>query len=179
MIFSLVLDILLAILLAVTIAYAVTLNRKLGVLRQDRAELERLTQNFGESTRRAEESIGRLRATADTLQERIDKAQALRDDLAFLADRGGSTADRLEDLVRAARKETGGPVIPAATAKAAAAAPSVQAGTETPRAPAPRPAPAPAPEPRPAPPARAPLQGFPEPRSEAERELLKALESAR
>jgi hypothetical protein len=46
-----------------------------------------------------------LKKTADTLKERIDNAQALRDDLAFLIDRGGSAANRLENTVRAARKE--------------------------------------------------------------------------
>ena len=39
------------------------------------------------------------------MKERIDNAQALRDDLAFLIDRGGSAADRLEETVRDSRKE--------------------------------------------------------------------------
>ncbi|MEO5338608.1 MAG: DUF6468 domain-containing protein [Magnetospirillum sp. WYHS-4] len=192
MVFALLLDILVAVLLAVTIVYSVILNRRLGVLRQDKAELERVAATFGEATRRAEDSIGRLRDMADTLQEQIKKAQALRDDLAFLMDRGGATADRLEDAVRSARKEsapaggvTGGtrPAVSLATAAAAAAAaaPQPAAAPEPPRAKIPIPkvdtglkAP---PETRPA--TRSPLQGIPEPRSEAERELLKALESAR
>ncbi len=105
--FSLALDVLVAVLLVITIGYAMVLNRRLGRLRRDKSELEKLAATFGQATARAEESIGRLKKTADTLKERIDNAQALRDDLAFLIDRGGSAADRLEETVRAARKEGG------------------------------------------------------------------------
>jgi len=103
--FSLVLEILVAGLLVVTISYTVMLNRRLRTMRQDKLALEKLAAKFVDSTMRAEESITRLKATADDLKERIDRAQGLRDDLAFLTERGGSTADRLESLVREARKE--------------------------------------------------------------------------
>lgn len=104
--FSLVLEILVAGLLVVTISYTVMLNRRLRTMRQDKLALEKLAAKFVDSTVRAEESITRLKATADELKERIDRAQSLRDDLAFLTERGGSAADRLESLVREARKET-------------------------------------------------------------------------
>lgn len=104
--FSLVLEILVAGLLVVTISYTVMLNRRLRTMRQDKLALEKLAAKFVESTVRAEESITRLKATADELKERIERAQNLRDDLAFLTERGGSAADRLEQLVREARKET-------------------------------------------------------------------------
>jgi hypothetical protein len=104
---SLVLDVLLVVLLAVTIGYAVTLNKRLSVLRQDKADLERLAGRFAEATARADESVGRLKGTADKLgeilQERITKGQALRDDLAFLLERGEGIADRLEGAVRNGR----------------------------------------------------------------------------
>ena len=103
--FSLALDVLVAVLLVITIGYAMVLNRRLGRLRRDKSELEKLAATFGRATARAEESIGKLKKTADALKERIDNAQALRDDLAFLIDRGGSAADRLEETVRDARKE--------------------------------------------------------------------------
>jgi len=103
--FSLVLDILVAGLLVITISYAVMLNRRLRVLRQDKTDLERLAAKFADSTIRAEDSISHLRKTADELKKRIDAAQSLRDDLAFLIDRGGSMADRLEEDVRAAREK--------------------------------------------------------------------------
>lgn len=105
--YSLIVDVLVAVLLVVTIGYAIVLNQRLGRLRRDKAQLERLAAKFGESTARAEESILKLKKTAELLQERIDKAQALRDDLAFLIDRGGQAADSLEDLVRVTRETVG------------------------------------------------------------------------
>ncbi|MBI2586235.1 MAG: hypothetical protein HYW28_10275 [Rhodospirillales bacterium] len=149
--YSLIVDILVAILLVVTIGYAIVLNQRLGRLRRDKAQLERLAASFGESTTRAEESILKLKKTAELLQERIDKAQALRDDLAFLIDRGGQAADSLEDLVRVTRETVG--VKPRASHHAAAE-------------PSPRPSAAPA----------RPEED--DGRSQAERELLRAIRSA-
>ncbi len=151
---SIALDLVVAVLLIVTIAYAMVLNRRIGSLRKDKKELETLAASFHQATVRAEDSIGRLRNTADALQQRIDKAQSLSDDLSFLIDRGGLAADRLEELVRAARKEGEGevrrPVAPAATDAGAPAT----AGDE-------------------------PEAAADEAKSEAERELLKALQAAR
>ena len=118
--YSLILDVLVAVLLAVTIGYAVVLNKRLGKLRGDKIDLEKLATKFGESTSRAEESIENLRHTADLLQGGIDKAQALRDDLTFLIDRGDQAADSLEDLVRLARDMSGVGPRPGAGANARA-----------------------------------------------------------
>ncbi|MBL6959404.1 MAG: hypothetical protein ISR52_10515 [Rhodospirillales bacterium] len=101
--FSLILDILVAVLLIVTICYAMMLNRKLSGLRRDKSELEQLASTFAQSTVRAEESLNSLKNNTDGLQERIAKAQTLADDLMFLIDRGTSVADQLEDVVRSAR----------------------------------------------------------------------------
>ncbi|MCP5366033.1 MAG: hypothetical protein H6907_17910 [Hyphomicrobiales bacterium] len=97
------LDILIAVLLVVTIVYAIILNRRLGNLRRDRQELEQLAKTFADATTRADESIGRLRATAEELQQRIDAARSVGEDLAFMSDRGESLADRLEGAVRTNR----------------------------------------------------------------------------
>ena len=91
--YSLIIDVLVAVLLAVTIGYAIILNKRLGKLRADKKELEKLATKFGHSTHRAEESIDKLKHTADLLQDSMDKAQALRDDLAFLIDRGDRAAE--------------------------------------------------------------------------------------
>jgi hypothetical protein len=104
---SLILDILVAFLLIVTIGYAMVLNRRLGGLRRDKAELERMAKSFGDATTRAETSIGKLKNAAGGLKEQMQKAQALRDDLTFLIERGGVAADRLEDGVRGARGKKG------------------------------------------------------------------------
>jgi len=102
---SIILDILVAVLLVVTIGYAVVLNKRLGSLRGDKEELERLTRGFIETTERAETGIGELRSMTDLLQERIKRAESLRDDLLFLMERGNSAADRLEVVVRNARDQ--------------------------------------------------------------------------
>lgn len=103
MTYSLLIDVVVALLLVVTIGYAVRLNKRLGSLRRDKAELEKLASTFAESTIRADDSLGRLRTTADMMQKQIDRAQGLHDDLAFLLDRGEKAADRLEDAVRESR----------------------------------------------------------------------------
>jgi hypothetical protein len=103
---SLLLDITIAVLLVVSIWYSTVLNKRLNALRKDKAELDKLTSNFGEATLRAGDSIIKLKNTADDLKERIDAAGKLRDDLMFLVERGGAAADRLEKGVRAARKES-------------------------------------------------------------------------
>ena len=158
---SLILDILVAVLLVVTIGYAVTLNKRLSALRRDKGELERLARGFAETTEKAEMGIGELRAMTDLLQERIGRAESLRDDLVFLMERGNAAADRLEGVVRDARDKAGG-------------AP-VAAGPEAPAANA---KPAAAPKPREAPVANPAERPAPDDVSDAERELLKALRTA-
>ncbi len=101
--YSLILDLFVAVLLVITIAFAVVLNKRLGKLRGDRKALEKLAETFGESTSRAEEGINTLQQTTDVLQQRLEKAQALKDDLAYLIERGDRSADNLENLVRATR----------------------------------------------------------------------------
>jgi hypothetical protein len=101
--YSLILDLFVAVLLVVTIGFAVVLNKRLGKLRKDKASLEKLAASFGDSTSRAEDGIIRLTQTTEVLQVRLDHAQALKDDLAFLIERGDRAADSLENLVRATR----------------------------------------------------------------------------
>ena len=103
----LLLDLSIAVLLIVTIGFALTLNNRLSVLRKDKEELEKLALNFGDATTRAEKSIGELGASLNVLQERIKRAESLREDLVFLVERGNGTADSLEGLLRTARDQVG------------------------------------------------------------------------
>lgn len=164
--FALILDILIAILLIATIAYAVMLNRRLSDLRKDQTELEQLASSFNDATIRAEESINKLTGSADSMkrdvQDTLQKAEALRDDLNFLIDRAGASADKLEESVRNNRPEP--PSKPSYAGKkikdtVAAPEPKIQ-----PRKTAPE-----------------PVEDEEEfkPKTDAERELLKALESVR
>jgi hypothetical protein len=97
----------LLLLLAATLFHALRLEKALGVLKRDRAVLEGLVEGFNESTRQAESGIERLRSAADgagrQMARQTEVAQRLRDDLAFLSDRGDRLAERLESSVRAAR----------------------------------------------------------------------------
>jgi hypothetical protein len=101
------LQIVLVMLLGATLLRAVKLERALGVLKRDRAALEALVVDFNASTHQAESGIQRLRAAADgtgrQIEAQLSKSLSLKDDLAFLTERGDRLADRLEMLVRFAR----------------------------------------------------------------------------
>jgi hypothetical protein len=101
------LEIVLVVLLGATLYQAMKLERALGVLKRDRASLESLVVHFNTSTRQAENGIERLRTAADgagrLIESQLMKSVSLKDDLAFLTERGDRLADRLDILVRAAR----------------------------------------------------------------------------
>ena len=105
-----ILEAVLVLLLAATLYHAVRLERALGVLKRDRTALETLVAEFNASTHQAEAGIDQLRSAADgagrQIARQIDAAVRLKDDLVFLAERGGSLADRLDALVRSARPLT-------------------------------------------------------------------------
>ena len=147
------LDILLVVLLAATLFHAVRLERALGALKRDRSALEALVGTFNASTHAAESGIERLRVATEgagrLIQYQIETATTLKEDLTFLVQRGEGLADRLDELVRAAR-----PTIAA----------SEQPGS---RAPYQRQA------------ERVTREEEPRVRSQAERDLLKALRMAR
>lgn len=161
--FALLLDILIAILLIATIAYAVMLNRRLSQLRQDQSELETLANQFNDATLRAEESIHKLTGSADDMkrdvQDTLRKAEALRDDLNFLIERAGVSADKLEEKVRNNRPEP-----PAYSGKKVKDT-VVQPSKDKPQAPVQQ--------------AEKEDEEEFKPKTDAERELLKALESVR
>lgn len=91
-------------LLVPTIIFAIILNKRLEVLRNSRADLGRLIEAFNDATTRAESGIPRLKQAADSagslLREQIQKAQTLRDDMAFMIERADTVIQRLENSVR-------------------------------------------------------------------------------
>jgi hypothetical protein len=149
-----ILDIGLLALLAATLFHAIRLERALGVLKRDRASLEGLVATFNASTRAAETGVERLRNATDgagrQIQRQIDTATTLKEDLTFLVQRGEGLADRLDDLVRSARPA-------AAMAETASRMPYMPQ----------------------TPPAGREAREEPRVRSQAERDLLKALRMAR
>ena len=157
-----VLELVLVGLLAATLVHALRLERALGVLKRDRAALEALVAGFNASTRQAESGIERLREAADgagrQLARQLEAARGVDGDLGFLIGRGEQLADRLDALVRAAR--------PLATHALAAHPPATQAPAEDTRGPR-------------GPVATAPETEAPPLRSQAERDLMKALRLVR
>jgi hypothetical protein len=127
-----VLDLVVIALLIPTIVYAVVLNRRLAALRRSRDELAKVVASFNDATMRAEAGIPKLKkATTEAnlaLKDRVEKAQTLRDDLAFMVERAEELAARLEGAVRAARNESLPGLNAAAAAPAATVAGTVAAG---------------------------------------------------
>jgi len=104
---SLIFDIIVCGLLTATIVYAVALNRRLRIIQNSREELQGLLSHFSESLARAEEGIRELRKVANLvgsdLNSEIKKGSGLKDDLAYLIERGDKLANQLEDTVRKGR----------------------------------------------------------------------------
>jgi uncharacterized protein DUF6468 len=96
-----------SVLLLITICYAMVLSRKLSALRADKAALKALVGQLAEASSSAEAGVAGLRAAAHdigrTLEKKLQDAQSLRDDLAYMIERGGDTADRLEGTIRTRR----------------------------------------------------------------------------
>lgn len=164
------LDLVVSILLIATIGYAVMLNQRLTQLRRNRDDLAKIIVSFNEATVRAESSIPKLRKAAEdagmSLQERVEKAQSLRDDLAFMIERADTMANRLENGVRSARTEVRTPPAAKETSRVTTGTMSSERPSQNSRAATVAAA------------AAASEQDVDE-RSEAERELLRALQSMR
>ena len=105
--FSLIIDALIAVLLVATIAYAAVLNRKLSVLRDGKSEMAALIASFSESAERAGSGVETLKQAAghsgEVLQNQVDTARGLVDDLGYLIEKGTRLAERLDGGVSGAR----------------------------------------------------------------------------
>ncbi|MTJ82619.1 MAG: hypothetical protein F8N37_16645 [Telmatospirillum sp.] len=176
--YKLALDLIIAVLLAATIVYAAILNGKLNQLRKNRDDLAKLVAAFNEATVRAEAGIPKLKRVSEeassTLVERVEKAQSLRDDLAFMIERADAMANRLEGVVRSARTE-GKPSPAPQSPRGPILRPTATPASAAPVAAAPA---------QPAVSAMPPLTAtrgddLEDDRSEAERELLRALQAVR
>lgn len=97
------LNLIVIVLLVPTIVFAVILNKRLEILRNSRNDLGRLIEAFNDATTRAESGIPRLKQAADStgavLRDQIQKAQTLRDDLAFMIERAEAAAGKMETVL--------------------------------------------------------------------------------
>ncbi len=178
-ILSLSLDLLVISLLVAAIVYAAVLSRRLREVRESRGEMAEMVAQLNETTTRAETAVQLLRQASvengDELQGVIQQARNLQSDLSMMVQQAEAMAQRLEDGSR--------------QAAAGARSRLVAEGAAEPVAPPPaRAEPAPRRADSGLPPRRAdaapPAQpsggtGGAEPRSQAERDLLKAIENMR
>ena len=171
---GLVADWLLIALLAAVIGFAIQLNRKLATWRRESSAMEQQVATLTAALIRAEAVIaqmkGVVREDVAALDAAQKKAQSLRDDLAYLNERGATLADRLEHAVR------GGLSATTATPVTPAARPVERPPVEKPRPD--RPA-APTPDRSTTDRPSTDRPSTDRPMSNAERELLKALEAMR
>jgi hypothetical protein len=93
------------IVLAAVLVYLVRVYRVLSEARAASAELAALTQRFDKAVNEAGRAMTELKSAAATtgedLQLRVDRATALRDELAFLAERADGLAHRLAGATKA------------------------------------------------------------------------------
>ncbi len=106
-VFGFLLDATMIVLLIVTIHYALQLKKRLTVLRNEGAEMQARLDGFTEAAGRAEQSLAALRALPASAPQRpvavtgpaqLERAQAVRDELAFLIEAGDRVAKHLKQL---------------------------------------------------------------------------------
>lgn len=112
--YGFILDVLFAGLLVATLVYVARLNRRLDALRAGREEFETLIKHFAVATEQAQANVTAMKAAAEGagrgLQDEIDRARGLREDLAFLAERANGLADQLEGAISRGRAPATGNV---------------------------------------------------------------------
>lgn len=98
--FTLIFEAVFVVLLLVTIVYAVKLNTRISGLRERDSEIREMIKQFHEASDQALDSVRVLKTAgldADReIKESIDRAEALRDDLADTIERGERIANRIE-----------------------------------------------------------------------------------
>jgi hypothetical protein len=101
---SLIFDVIILCVLAATIVYARKLSVQFGDMRADRKAFEKLIDAINNATARADIATRGLREAAqsgsDALQDKINKARGLADELEIIVQAGDHLADRLEGQAR-------------------------------------------------------------------------------
>ena len=101
---GLILDIIILCVLAATIIHARRLSRQFAEMQQGRKTFEKLIEAINQAASRADIATKSLREAAqqggDRLQEKINTARGLADELEIIVQAGDSLAARLEGLAR-------------------------------------------------------------------------------
>ncbi len=105
---KLLLDLVMAVLLGITIYYCTKLNKRIRILQDSKGELASLSQKFDESTQQATRSINEIHVVSKKINEsiktKLEKANYIVDDLAFMIEKGNKLADRMEADISGSRK---------------------------------------------------------------------------
>lgn len=101
---GIILDIIILCVLAATIIHARRLSRQFAEMQQGRKTFEKLIESINQAAARADGATKSLREAAqqggDRLQDRINTARGLADELEIIVQAGDSLAERLEGLAR-------------------------------------------------------------------------------
>ncbi len=101
------LDVSVAAMLCITIYYCIKLNKKVQLLQDSKSDLAQLITQFDESMQQATVSINDIHRASkkinENIQGKLDKANYLADDLAFMIERANKSADRIEKHVTPGR----------------------------------------------------------------------------
>ena len=104
-IFSLLINGLLAGLLLATMIYCRRLDARIKILQDSKSELARIIREFDESTQRATQSIADIHTAtnriSENIQHKIDKANFLADDLEYMIEKGQKLAGKVDMPARA------------------------------------------------------------------------------
>lgn len=104
---SVLLNCFVALLLGVTIFYCLKLNKRIRILQDSKSELAQLIEKFDMSTQQATYSIQEIHKASkkinENIQTKLDKANYLADDLAFMIEKANKMADRMEGGISASR----------------------------------------------------------------------------
>lgn len=119
LVIGLVADAFVAILLLMTISYSWKLNKRIRVLQDSKSELAELIGRFEESTEAATTGINEIhkasRMINDHIEKRIKKANYVADDLAFMIEKGGKVAEKIQPGSAAAAAAASDSASPRAT----------------------------------------------------------------
>lgn len=111
----LLLDLIVAILLAIVIPFALLIYINLRSFSKSQQKLDQQIQTFIQSTEKAKKAIEQVEnlssVSSQSLHSRLNKAQALKDELTFIVTRASELSDKLERHITASRQitETGSP----------------------------------------------------------------------
>ncbi|MBU0800991.1 MAG: hypothetical protein KKA05_08285 [Alphaproteobacteria bacterium] len=107
----LILDGIIVLLLVATILFAARLSVHLQAFRSNRAELENLVKTLADQIAQADRAVAGMRESAREggrdLQERINEARALTEELQFMNETGNNLAGRLEKAATSPARASG------------------------------------------------------------------------